>query len=428
MMRALDIFLLHTHYLLITFVHSQKEKSMYNSGESATLRTSSGRLQIFINQWLFVCSPEWKSEDILVLSRCLNIDKIIHSTPLLPFNTLAVQFSGVCSGDERCLETCEDHRWSIKNISDRCRTIEFSDRSTKEHLLSVQPDAMKESKLLANSVTVVKDEVKTETSPIVDVVIFLVCLIALILIITCLVICKRRQTKGRRIYSTFPTSLSRFTRNKKLGQTVVPPILTEKPLNLAIDKDIIIKEENYVAEPERLDGDFRQAIYYEMAIELDRMVRDRVARALPPPNSKPRIYAIAAPPANINDSAFVSPESECNDLSRNDRQVSFTAKESKQITRSLSDHEFKRNFNMEVGIPKEFICPISGRLMKKPVVGADGLTYDKKYLVNCLKKAGESTEEYGFKPDNVLRARIREWMKKERGGTTMANDKRGETI
>lgn len=41
-------------------------------------------------------------------------------------------------GDEKCLETCEDHRWNIKNISDSCRAIEFADRLMKESSLSVE--------------------------------------------------------------------------------------------------------------------------------------------------------------------------------------------------------------------------------------------------------------------------------------------------
>lgn len=166
-----------------------------------------------------------------------------------------------------------------------------------------------------------------------------------------------------------------------------------------------------------------------MAIELDRMVKEKVARALPPPNSKQKIYAITAPPASIRDSAIASPESECNDFSRDSRQVYFTRKESSnRIERSLSSQEFKRNFNLQESTPKEFICPISGRLMKKPVVGSDGRTYDKKSLMSWLKKAGRNIEEHGFKPNNVLKVRIREWLKKEKGNVTINNETKGETI
>lgn len=37
-------------------------------------------------------------------------------------------------------------------------------------------------------------------------------------------------------------------------------------------------------------------------------------------------------------------------------------------------------------IPKEFICPITQEVMKDPVIGPDGMTYEKEAIVNWLKK------------------------------------------
>jgi len=65
--------------------------------------------------------------------------------------------------------------------------------------------------------------------------------------------------------------------------------------------------------------------------------------------------------------------------------------------------------------PREFLCPLSHKMMKNPVVAPDGHTYEKKVILKWLESSPVSpltNQPMGnivLKPDTILRAQIVEW-------------------
>ena len=65
--------------------------------------------------------------------------------------------------------------------------------------------------------------------------------------------------------------------------------------------------------------------------------------------------------------------------------------------------------------PRDFVCPITHKLMKHPVTGPDGVTYEKGAIFDWLERHNSSPvtkqpmSSDEMKPDGMLKARIREW-------------------
>ena len=66
-------------------------------------------------------------------------------------------------------------------------------------------------------------------------------------------------------------------------------------------------------------------------------------------------------------------------------------------------------------IPKDFLCPITNKLMKHPVMGLDGVSYEKRAIIDWLEKHNYSPvtrqpmSSDDLRYDSKRKARIREW-------------------
>ena len=76
----------------------------------------------------------------------------------------------------------------------------------------------------------------------------------------------------------------------------------------------------------------------------------------------------------------------------------------------------QRHVNWDLNtLPRDFICPITDKIMKQPVNGPDGVTYEKRAIYEWLERHNTSpvTKQNmsvdQLRSDGRLKARIREW-------------------
>ncbi|KAF7235241.1 WD repeat, SAM and U-box domain-containing protein 1 [Varanus komodoensis] len=87
-----------------------------------------------------------------------------------------------------------------------------------------------------------------------------------------------------------------------------------------------------------------------------------------------------------------------------------------KVLRKISELRTEMN-SACVGIPDEFLCPITRELMKEPVIAADGYSYEKQAMENWIVKKRHSSpmtnlplQKLVLIPNRSLKMAINRWL------------------
>lgn len=113
-----------------------------------------------------------------------------------------------------------------------------------------------------------------------------------------------------------------------------------------------------------------------------------------------------------------------NDSSLNPESCAICGRYNPEFVTKLGVDEEGQKVSLQV--PKDFLCPITQDIMNKPVVAADGYTYEKAAIIKWIKKKGtspitrEELSKHQLFPNRLLKKQIEEFTTRSRWVATKA--------